>query len=494
MKKRLLCATMCVIMLLTLTPNVFALKNGDVVDSVLHTDIVTYINDKPIESYNIKGYTAIKVEDLMVYGFQVAWNSAERTLKVTRPDNRAVTGNYTVVPNTYPVGSYWMDVYYTDIKTYFDGNEVPSYNIGGMTIAYVDDLAEYFAAPGKYIWDGAARTLSLTLRGTTGTSGSGSATATPAPTTPTTPAPAATPLTIISQPQNVNAAPNATVSFKVVAAGGTAPYTYKWELRSASDLVWTDAGCAEATYSFTASQSIIDKGYLFRCIVTDATGSGVYSEIAQLLGQAVVPLTIIADPADQIADSLYTALSFTVTAQGGVPAYTYEWQISTDGVNWKTTGMNNLQTYNLAVTPEMIASVMYVRCAVSDSAGQKAYSKAATVIGIAAGTAGTPGTGAGTPAPSTVTKSAVVNATVGVDFKQTFKYSDYGIPAGTASSEPTVNPTIEYGLKASFSSTELTIEGKPTKAGNANYRLSVTSGSTIYYLVINMVITASSSS
>ncbi|MBO4556736.1 MAG: hypothetical protein J5706_08245, partial [Elusimicrobiales bacterium] len=129
--KRLLCAVMCAAMVLALTPSVFALKNGDVVDSVLHTDIVTYINDKPIESYNIKGYTAIKVEDLMNYGFDVRWNSAERTLKVTRPAGKAVVGGYTVVPNTYPVGSYWMDVYYTDIKTYFDNTEVPSYNIGG---------------------------------------------------------------------------------------------------------------------------------------------------------------------------------------------------------------------------------------------------------------------------------------------------------------------------------------------------------------------------
>ena len=63
--KKLICALMCAVMLLGLMPSVFALKNGDVVDAVLHTDIVTYINGTPIESYNIKGYTAVKVEDLM---------------------------------------------------------------------------------------------------------------------------------------------------------------------------------------------------------------------------------------------------------------------------------------------------------------------------------------------------------------------------------------------------------------------------------------------
>ena len=42
--KKLICALMCAVMLLGLMPSVFALKNGDVVDAVLHTDIVTYIN------------------------------------------------------------------------------------------------------------------------------------------------------------------------------------------------------------------------------------------------------------------------------------------------------------------------------------------------------------------------------------------------------------------------------------------------------------------
>ena len=69
--KKLICALMCAVMLLGLMPSVFALNNGDVVDAVLHTDIVTYINGTPIESYNIKGYTAVKVEDLMNYGFMV---------------------------------------------------------------------------------------------------------------------------------------------------------------------------------------------------------------------------------------------------------------------------------------------------------------------------------------------------------------------------------------------------------------------------------------
>ena len=79
-KKRSISLLMTALMLLSaLTLPSAAFRNGDVVDAVLHTDIVTYINGKPIESYNIKGYTAIKVEDLSSYGFDVEWNGRDRT-------------------------------------------------------------------------------------------------------------------------------------------------------------------------------------------------------------------------------------------------------------------------------------------------------------------------------------------------------------------------------------------------------------------------------
>ena len=48
---------------------------GDVAGYIYSTDILAYINDKPIESYNIGGKTAIIMEDLATgeinYGFDV---------------------------------------------------------------------------------------------------------------------------------------------------------------------------------------------------------------------------------------------------------------------------------------------------------------------------------------------------------------------------------------------------------------------------------------
>ncbi|HHX53952.1 MAG TPA: hypothetical protein GX704_03485, partial [Clostridiales bacterium] len=81
--KRFIAFALALLMLAGLPQVIFAApKVGDVVDHVLHTDIVTYINGLPIRSYNIKGYTAVIVEDLSNYGFYVVWYGTERELTV----------------------------------------------------------------------------------------------------------------------------------------------------------------------------------------------------------------------------------------------------------------------------------------------------------------------------------------------------------------------------------------------------------------------------
>lgn len=134
-----------------------------IIDYVLYTDIKTYINDIEITSYNIKGNTAVVVEDLASYGFDVAWDGSARTLKVVRNSGKAITGSAVTATSGGKVGDKAMPVYATDIKTYLDGKETESYNVGGRTIVYVDDLAALYAS--DYKWDPAAKTLKATLSG-----------------------------------------------------------------------------------------------------------------------------------------------------------------------------------------------------------------------------------------------------------------------------------------------------------------------------------------
>lgn len=49
---------------------------------IYFTDIKTRLEGKEIQAYNLNGETAMAVEDLRDFGYDVIWNEAERTLKV----------------------------------------------------------------------------------------------------------------------------------------------------------------------------------------------------------------------------------------------------------------------------------------------------------------------------------------------------------------------------------------------------------------------------
>lgn len=113
----------------------------------LHTDILAYINGAPIRSFNIDGFTGVVAEDLLQYGFGVYYNNDARKLEVIRLNNK-ITSDYVPKPLSAPVGSKDKKIYDTDIKTYVNGNLVTSFNIGGETIIFIDELMCY----GQVIW------------------------------------------------------------------------------------------------------------------------------------------------------------------------------------------------------------------------------------------------------------------------------------------------------------------------------------------------------
>ena len=160
MKKKLLVLLMCVLISVSVCSGVLAANVGDIVNQAVYTDIIARINNYDIASYNINGYTAVVAEDLRNYGFDVQWNDSERSLYITRANTSDVTSIYEAskVPASQ-CGKKAYDVLYTDIKTYINGNCVNSYNIGGKTIIYIDDLKAF----GAIKWDEKARVISLTV-------------------------------------------------------------------------------------------------------------------------------------------------------------------------------------------------------------------------------------------------------------------------------------------------------------------------------------------
>ncbi len=131
--KRIICL---VLILCSICPMV----NAQVVGMVCATDIHAYIDYMHVPSYNVGGNTVVMVRDLENYGFTVTWNAASKTVNFYRDFSKPVTPLVPAV-ETRPVGAKVYDVYATDIRTFYRGTEIPSYNIGGSTAVRLRDIA-----------------------------------------------------------------------------------------------------------------------------------------------------------------------------------------------------------------------------------------------------------------------------------------------------------------------------------------------------------------
>ena len=153
MKKQRIAAAVLVFSLMLANT---AYAQGRISGRVLKSDIKAYINGEPIMTYNIDGYTGIIAEDLRNYGFDVEWRADSRTLYVTRDyDDNEI--------NEVPADNMDRQINYayeTDIVAYVDGNEVRSFNVGGMTVIYIKDLEAF----GDVVWDEDKREVSYTDR------------------------------------------------------------------------------------------------------------------------------------------------------------------------------------------------------------------------------------------------------------------------------------------------------------------------------------------
>jgi len=126
------------IFLLTCVP--VKADTGDVVGHIYSSDIVAYIDDVPIPSYNIGGTTCVSEWDLENYGFVDVWDANARQLKiVARAKHITVPLNSSVKKET--PGKIVGDVYETDIHTYMNSYSVQAYNIGGQTMIPLEALA-----------------------------------------------------------------------------------------------------------------------------------------------------------------------------------------------------------------------------------------------------------------------------------------------------------------------------------------------------------------
>ncbi len=135
--------------------NAVGKKAGD----YFSTDIVTKVNGTAIDAFNIGGQTVISAEDLIYHGFSVTWNGELRTLQIKYTgENQSSSKTVQPTKNNFPVGTDIGDYYYTDIVTYLDGKEITSYNVGGRTYIWAEEMKDFGY---NVIWDGVNKLLSV---------------------------------------------------------------------------------------------------------------------------------------------------------------------------------------------------------------------------------------------------------------------------------------------------------------------------------------------
>ena len=124
---------------------------------VLSTDILAYINEKPIASYNYADATYIMAKDLQDYGYDVLWDGTARTVKITRPQEKSMqtfsAAETERLTQRQTVGQKRFDVYQTDIQTMFDdtvqtkSDGLPTaINVNGRTLVLFSALGKHFGA------------------------------------------------------------------------------------------------------------------------------------------------------------------------------------------------------------------------------------------------------------------------------------------------------------------------------------------------------------
>ena len=139
--RKIIISVICLTALLSFCEGSYAANVGDVIGNIYTTDIIAYIDDMPIKSYNIGGRTVIQLENLRDYGFDVEWNPDERVLSVVTKDRPASVPQVEITKQT--PGSVAGNVYDTDIRVFINGVDcsfIDTYNIGGITCMAIEDL------------------------------------------------------------------------------------------------------------------------------------------------------------------------------------------------------------------------------------------------------------------------------------------------------------------------------------------------------------------
>ena len=177
-------------------------------------------------------------------------------------------------------------------------------------------------------------------------------------------------VTIVTQPTNVTAKTGDNVTFKFVAEG--VGLTYQWYYKKAGATAWSKWN-GRTTASTTATANASWDGMQVYCVVKNSSGSTLNSNIAKITLSDVLAIT---QQPSNVTTQAGQNVTFTVKAKG--VGLKYQWQYKKSGqASWSNWGART--TASTTATSNATWNGMQVRCIVTDSAGNKITSNAATI-------------------------------------------------------------------------------------------------------------------
>ena len=202
----------------------------------------------------------------------------------------------------------------------------------------------------------------------------------------------------VTIPNTFNAVAGTAVNITSTVSGGKAPYTYTWQY-SLDGVNW-NTGAATKDYAYSAPATPA-KQYV-RLTVKDADNKTVTSNTCTV---SVSGLSVTTDKTGTvtIAPGDFTA---TATPAGGTQPYKYQWQFSSNGVDYTNIANATAAAFSYKFTT---IGTYIIRVQVTDAKNQSAVSAAVTVV--VSGTAlavTTDKTGTVTAAPGIFTAGATV--------------------------------------------------------------------------------------
>jgi hypothetical protein len=127
-------------------------------NTALNTDIRTYINGVEIPCFSVDGRCVVTAEDLRGYGFDVVWNGESKSLDITRGKSAEFVPVYGKEKGES--GSFYADIYPTDITVSFNGKALKAYAINGEMLIQPESLE---SSGISFVYDDNARALYITV-------------------------------------------------------------------------------------------------------------------------------------------------------------------------------------------------------------------------------------------------------------------------------------------------------------------------------------------